>query len=53
MKKWIPLAGLLLIAVACSKDDDREMLNQEPEGLVMDHTNDIPTQDEFRKNEDQ
>lgn len=51
MKKWIPIVGLLLAAAACSKDDDRAALTQEPEARVIDHTNDLPTSKEFKKSE--
>ncbi len=48
MKKWIPLAALALFAIACSKDDDREILQNEPEPIVTDHSDDIPLDDEIK-----
>lgn len=49
MKKWIPLAAIALLAIACSKtDDDREVLNNEPIPIVTDTSNDIPVAEEIR-----
>jgi|GEM_PF-2985523 len=47
MKKWIPLAAIALLAIACSKDADREYLEQGPEEIVTDTSNDIPIDDEI------
>ncbi len=50
MKKWIPLAAIALLAMACSKNDDREVLQQEPEPIpiVTDTSNDISINDEIK-----
>lgn len=49
MKKWIPLAALALLAFACSKDNDREVLNEEPpQAIVTDNSNDILVDDEIK-----
>ncbi|WP_421753092.1 hypothetical protein [Croceimicrobium sp.] len=47
MKKFIPVAALLLIAAACSKNDDREEVYQEPQPIVTDTSNDLPPEDEI------
>lgn len=47
MKKLIALVAIALFVVGCSKNDDREML-QEPEARVIDHANDVPVDDEIR-----
>lgn len=53
MKKWIPLLALAFFALACSKDDDREVLQQEPEPIVTDHSHDLPLNDEIRNEQGQ
>jgi hypothetical protein len=47
MKKWIPVLGLAIFAIACSKDDDAEMVYNQPEPVVMDTSNDILQSDEI------
>lgn len=48
MKKWIPVAALVLLAIACSKDEDREALQHEPQAIVTDTANDIRVEDEIK-----
>ncbi len=52
MKKWISLGALVLFIAACSKDDDTEYLEAEPQPVVIDHSNDLPLNDEIRNEMD-